>query len=301
MNLPRSLLLLFAVGLTVFAADAPPSPEPGTLLVVDAAGKKQKLKAWRFTEGVRRLGWLAPAEAKDDHEKKPKAGPEALALRTETEIEYAEGVLTLVPLDRLRSIDFDSDKDTMTVQASGGSEPLVGSTKYKRINKLAIEADVDKGELGVAEVKYLGGYPRGIRGVYFPTPKAAAPPTPGRRVRVVSADGKSKKATHQVVDLMPLYRLPNRAEKLLPTLMFKKTLKLDVGKIKKIVAVGGEEGGWQVTLKDGGEETLTLLETMPFEGKSARLLGFVGRVPVGYKLIPASAVAEITFDAEEEK
>src|SRR5262249_8232628 len=153
-------------------------------------------------------------------------------------------------------------------------------TKYKRINKLVIEAEVDKGELGVAEVKYLGGYPRGIRGVRFPVPKAAPPVPEGRRALVVSDEGE-KKTTHKIVDLLPLYRLADGSEKLLPMLAFKKTLKVDVDKIKKVAAVSG---AWQVTLKDGGDETLTLLETVPYEGKQARLLGFVGRVPVGYKL-----------------
>ena len=138
-------------------------------------------------------------------------------------------------------------------------------------------------------------------GSAFPTLKAAPPVPDGRRVLVLSADSKSKKTTHKVVDLLPLYRLPDGGEKLLPTLMFKKTLKLDVSKIKKIVTAGAEEGAWQVTLKEGGEETLTLLETIPFEGKQARLMGFVGRVPAGYKLFPASTIAEITFDASEEK
>jgi hypothetical protein len=324
-NLPMKnhfgLAVLFAAALSLLAADAdtpPKPPEAGTLIVLDAAGKEQKLKAWKFTDGVRRLAWLAPAgdvEAKDAADKDKKAaskgkrtapaavGPEALALRTETEIEYAEGVLTLIPLDRLASIAFDNDKETMTAEVGSGEEALTltGATKYKRINKLAIEAEVDKGDLGIAEVKYLGGYPRGIRGVRFPTPKANPPVPEGRRVLVVSADGKNKKTTHKVVDLLPLYRLPDGGEKLLPTLLFKKTLKLDVAKIKKIATAGAEEGAWQVTLKDGGEETLTLLESIPFEGKQARLAGFVGRVPAGYKLFPVSAIAEITFDATEDK
>ncbi|HEY7424301.1 MAG TPA: hypothetical protein VH682_08750 [Gemmataceae bacterium] len=314
MRIRQLLPLLFVMGPTVFAlaADEDPKPaEPGTLVVVDSAGKEQKLKAWKFTEGVRRLGWLAkPSDGKDasDKEKKdvPKgkraapapAGPEALALRTETAIKYAQGVLTLIPLDQLRSLDYDNEMDTVTARAAAGTdnpEMLVGTTKYKRINKLVIEAEVDKGELGVAEVKYLGGYPRGIRGVRFPAPKAAPPVPEGRRVLVVSDEGE-KKTTHKVVDLLPLYRLADGSEKLLSMLAFKKTLKLDVGKIKKVVAVGD---GWQVTLKDGGDETLTLLEMVPFEGKQARLLGFVGRVPVGYKLFPAAGIAEITFDAED--
>jgi hypothetical protein len=314
MRIRQTFTFVFALtgALFVAAEDKPKPADAATLFILDAAGKEQKLKTWKFGEGVRRLNWLAPAkkaEVKEDADKDKKiapktkrgaaAGPEALAVRAEMEIEYAEGVLTLIPLDSVRSIDFDNDMDTMTVQVGEGeaAEKVTGSTKYKRINKLIIAAEVDKGDLGVAEVKYVGGIPRGIRGVRFPAPKAAPPVPQGRRVLVVSADGKSKTTQHKVVDLLPLYRLPDGGEKLLTTIPFKKTLKLDVGKIKKI-AVG--EGGWQVTMKDGGDETLTLLETTPHEGKEARLVGFVGRVPFGYKLFPVSAIAGITFDAEEE-
>ena len=310
-----SFFLLVVWTMLAAAADEKPKPaEAGMLLVIDGSGKEQKLKTWKFTEGVRRLGWLAPAKAAaagDDASKDKKAapkgkrqpttGPEALAIRAEMEIEYLEGVLTLIPLEQLRAIDFDNEMSTLTVQVGEGdaAEKIAGSTKYKRINKLVIEAEVDKGDLGIAEIKYLGGVPRGIRGVRFPSPKAVPPAPQGRRVLVVSSDGKSKTSQHKVVDLMPLYRLPDGGEKLLPTIMFRKTLKLEVSTIKKIVAAGGDEGGWQVTRKEGEEETLTVRETIPYEGKTARLLGFVGRVPVGYKLFPVSAIAEITFDAED--
>ncbi len=311
MRLCRSMPLFFGATLLALAADDAPKPaEPGTLVILDPAGKEQKLKLWKFTEGVRRLGWLVRSQASDAKEAADKkkaapkaeapAGPEALAFRAETTIKYADGVLTLIPLAQLRSLDYDADMETVTARAAAGPErveTLVGTTKYKRINKLVIEAEVNKGDLGVAEVKYLGGYPRGIRGVRFPAAKDVPTPPEGRRVLVVSDDGE-KKTTHKVVDLLPLYRLAGGGEKLLPTLMFKKTLRLDVGKIKKVVAAGGGEA-WQVALKDGNDETLTLLESATFEGKQARLLGLVGRVPVGYKLFPAAAIVEITFDAEE--
>lgn len=309
----RSIPLFFVAALTVFieaAEDKPKPAEPGTLIIIDVAGKEQKLKTWKFTDGVRRLGWLAPATATDSDDdqkaaskgkRQPATGPEALAIRAEMEIEYLEGILTLIPLQQLAAIDFDNEMGTIAAQVGEGdaAEKIVGSTKYKRINKLVIEAEVDKGDLGIAEIKYLGGVSRGIRGVRFSAPKAAPSLPQGRRALVVSSDGKSKTSQHKVVDLLPLYRLPNGSEKLLPTILFRKTLKLDLGTIKKIVAAGGDEGGWQVTRKEGEEETLTLLPSIPYEGKSARLIGFVGRVPVGYKLFPASAIAEITFDAEE--
>ena len=53
-------------------------------------------------------GWLAsdaddPAPNKDKKKRPPVAsGPEALAFREETKINFAAGVVTLIPLDRLR-------------------------------------------------------------------------------------------------------------------------------------------------------------------------------------------------------
>jgi hypothetical protein len=310
----RTICLLLPAALAVWAvaADEAPKPAvPGTLVIIDAAGKEQKLKAWKFTAGTRRLGWLAPAEKAPAGEKdkapprKPPAGPEALELRAEMKIEYVEGVLTLVPLDRLRSLDYDNDKETVTARVATGpkadaDEVLTGTTKYRRINKLVIEAEVDRGEQGVAEIKFLGGLPRGIRGVRFPPPKAPAAPA-GRPAVVVSADGETK-TTHKVADLLPLYRLPDGGERLLPTLMFRKTLKLDVGKIAKVAVTGNEnDPSWQVTTKGGGDETLTLLQKIPYEGGQATLEGLVGRVPAGYKLFPVAAISEITFDATDAK
>jgi hypothetical protein len=301
-----------ALGACVVAAEDTPKPaEPGTLVVLDAAGREQKLKAWKFTAGTRRLGWLAPpaekapaggaGEGKRATGRKPQpAGPEALELRAEMKFEFAEGVLTLVPLDRLRSLDYDNDKETVTARVEGG-EALTGTTKYRRINKLVIEAEVDRGEQGVAELKFLGGVPRGIRGVRFPPPKAPAAAPAGRPALVASADGETK-TTHKVSDLLPLYRLADGGERLLPTLMFRKTLKLDVAKIAKVTTAGGEnDPSWQVTMKAGGDETLTLLPKIPLEGGQASLVGMVGRVPAGYKLFPVAAIAGITFDASEVK
>jgi hypothetical protein len=300
--------LTTALGAWAVAADEAPKPaEPGTLVVLDAAGKEQKLKTWKFTAGTRRLGWLAPAADKAPEKgpgegpraarRKPPAGPEALELRAEMKIEYAEGALTLVPLDRLRSLDYDNDKETVTARVAGSDEVLTGTTKYRRINKLVIEAEVDRGEQGIAEIKFLGGLPRGIRGVRFPPPKAPAAAPAGRPAVVVSADGEAK-TTHKVADLLPLYQLPDGGERLLPTLMFRKTLKVEVAKIAKITTAGTEnDPSWQVTMKAGGDETLTLLQKIPYEGSQASLIGLVGRVPAGYKLFPVAAIAEITFDA----
>lgn len=273
------------------AADEP----AGGLVILDAGGKEQRLKAWKFATGVRRLGWLARAG-------KPDSGPEALEVREENSTTFVDGILTLVPLDRVRALDYDNEKQTVTVRARAGDkedaeEKLVGSTQYQRINKLTIEAEVDKGDLGVAEVKYLGGTAKGIKGVRFPAAKAPEAAPAGRPAVVVNVD-RQKKTEHKVTDLLPLYRTPDGGQRLTPVLMFKKTLRLDVNKIQKIRASERDAEGteWLVTLKDGEEHTLTLLPTVPLDGKQATLEGLLGRVPSGYKLFPVAVVTELYFD-----
>src|SRR5262245_29818134 len=146
------------------ADDAPKAAEPGTLTVVDGSGKEHKLKAWKFVTGTRRLTWLAPTPKEEPAPKegagkkgpaparpaRPEAGPEALEFRDENSTSFVEGVLTLIPLDRLRAIDYNAAEDAVTARVAGpkAEEDLVltGTTKFQRINKLALEADVDRGE-----------------------------------------------------------------------------------------------------------------------------------------------------------
>jgi hypothetical protein len=157
---------------------------------------------------------------------------------------------------------------------------------------------VDKGDLGIAEVRYLGGTARGIRGIRFSTPKPG--PALTGRPAVITTAGKDP-STHKVVDLQALYRFADGRQKRVPLLMFKKTLKLDVSKIKKITVASpdDDEGTWQVQLKDGGDEALSLLRVIPLDGHDAQLEGLLGRVPAGYKLFPILTIAEVQFDAEE--
>src|SRR5438105_4660273 len=111
-----AVLLLAGLGLAVLADEAPKPPEAGTLVLIDAGGKEQKLKAWKFTAGIQRLSWLAPPVKEEDKPAKDKAvdndktdkrrparpaavGPEALVVREELKIHFLAGVTTFVPLD----------------------------------------------------------------------------------------------------------------------------------------------------------------------------------------------------------
>src|SRR5579884_2721031 len=205
-----------AAWLWAAAADEPARPADGALLVViDAAGKEQKLKAWKFVGGTRPLSWLAPAPPKEAEPKdgspkegpkgkgKPRprpAGPEALEFREENSTNFVNGILTLIPLDRVRSLDYDGD--AVTVHVAAGDKPyrdlvLKGTTKYRGINKVVIEAEVDKGDLGVAELKFLGGVPKGVKGIRFPAPKPAAA-APAGRVAVITIADKAAREPMEV-------------------------------------------------------------------------------------------------------
>jgi hypothetical protein len=306
-------LPILALACAALAADPPPAADG--LTVVDANGKEQKLKSWKFVAGTRRLGWLAPAApAKDkDKDEKPAdkpqpadAGPEAVEFRDEHSTTLRNGVLTLLLPQHLKSLDYDGEKQTVTAnvflsEKADGDLTLTGTTKYAGVNKVTIEAEVDKGEAGVAEVKYQGGTAKGVRAIRFPAPKAA-PDVKGRPAFVTIED-EGKSHTEQVGDLQPLYRLPDGGERLLPTLMFKKTLKLDVSKMTRLHAQGRGEDGIEcrVTTKDGEEQTYTLLKTATIDGKAATLEALVGAVRGGYKFYPAATFAELHLDVQFDK
>jgi hypothetical protein len=306
---------------TLSGADA---PKGDALVVTDGAGKEHKLKAWKFAAGIRHLTWLAPADKKDDKkepEKKepakkdgpkgkapprPTVGPEAFALREENSTGWEDGILTLVPLEHIRSIEFDPDKKSISIQvvtADKDDATLTGTTRFIGINKLTLEAEVDKGDLGIAEVRFQGGVPKAtLKKVVFPSPKKPAD-LQGRPAVIM--DSEKKKGTHAATDPQALYRFEDGTEKLAPTLMFKKTLKLDLAKIQKIQAgedkpkdMDGPE--WVVTMKDGEETTLTLLKTVTLDDRQATLEGLLGRVPGGYRLFPAHTISEIQFDMKPE-
>jgi hypothetical protein len=297
---------LLGVGLCPVPAADPPASD-GPLVVVDGNGKEHKIKAWKFVAGTRRLGWLAPQpqEPREPKPDKPRTatGPEALELRDDASLDppLIAGFVTLIPLDRVRSLEFD-DKDEMTVRVATDKadmdEVLTGSTKYRDINKITLEAEVNKGEMGVAAVKFQGGVIKGgIKAIRFPGPKGAPAPT-GRAAVVTTTD--KKRTAHKVIDLQALYRTAE-GERLQTVLMFKKTLKVDLGKISKVRAIEGESKDadgpdWAVTPKDGEEETFTLLKQTMLDGKPAILEGLVGRTAVGYKLFPPGTIAEIQFE-----
>ena len=103
-------------------ADEPKPAGAGALIVVDAAGKEQKVTGTKFTLGTRRLTWLAPAAGpeKPANPTQP-GGPEALEFRDDDSTLFEDGILTLIPLDRLRSLGLGQRQGRGHGQ--GGSRP----------------------------------------------------------------------------------------------------------------------------------------------------------------------------------
>jgi|GEM_PF-2296005 predicted aconitase with swiveling domain len=263
--------------------------EPASLTVIDSAGKEVVVKTGRLTAGTRKLHWL---------EKDGKA-PEALAFRETNSTGFKDGVLTFIPVERLEELHYDAAKMTVTAKVAGVENPLEGSTRYREINQIALVAEVDRGTAGVVELTYRGGPLKGgIQGLKF-TGAKSAPALAGTPMFIQVSDGKQKFAAESVYDLRALYRLGKDGEKLAGHLMFRKTFKLELNQIKSLTVHENMETRnfeCDITLKDGSEQTLTLLPSITLDGKNAVLEGLVGAVPAGFKLFPMHTIGALSVE-----
>jgi len=278
--------------------------KPQLTVLPHGTEKEVQLVDWRFVQGTRHFS--LGEDQIDPKTKKPSA-PEYLEFREEKSTTYKNGIFTLIPLTSIRKITYDRDKKTVAVAvavATDAEEDVVvnGLTKFKDTNKLSIEAEAILEGLGAATVSFHGGVDKGLQSVKFPSPKPVekAKGTPG----VVTADDKEK-SKHTAFDVQPLY-LTDGAYRTAPYLMFKKTVKVDMDKIASLRFVPSESkkqsSEYEVTLKDGAKHTLSLLTTVETDAKkSMKLVGLIGRVPVGYKLFSLDAIFEYRAGEDEKK
>jgi len=267
----------------------------GILTVIDGAGKEIQLKNWRFTNGTRSLNPTG----------KGKTGGEFLEFREDKSTAYQNGILTLVPLASIRTIDYDASKKAVTLTVLGPTGKdivLTGTTKYIGINKIQVQGERDLGEIGVGTVKFQGGdpkNPKNIHGLRFPSPKPTAA-VAGKPATILARD--KEKTVHKVWHVLPLYQAKGDAARPVPILWFKATVKIDMDKIKSLRHIPPEnkkqtDHDFEVTLRDGKQHNLTLLEKINLDdSKPAQLLGLLARVPAGYKLFPAHTIAEARWE-----
>ncbi len=267
------------------------------LLIVPAAGGKEvKLMDWRFTHGTCRLDLTG---------KDPKAAGEYLEFREEKSTNLKNGIYTFIALPSLRKLDYDRDKKTVTavvIEHTGTDATLVGSTKAAS-NKIAIEGEAILDGLGAATVKFQGGTDKGIQSVAFPLARKPGDKVTGT-LAVVAADDKEK-TKHAVADLQPVY-LVDGQYRVVPYLMFKKTVKIGMDKLVGMRYVPPEDkkspSAYEVTLKDGAKHTLSLLTVVELEKKKTMtFVGMIGRIPVGYKLFMLDSIYEFQVGAPKEK
>jgi hypothetical protein len=284
-------------------------PKPATLTsltIVDAAGETVTLKSATLTAGVRRLAWLAEPNGTTDDAKK---GPLAFEMREPNSTTFVNGILTLVPVSSIASCNYDYEKKTMNLKVAGVETPLEGSIEYVGFNALGLDADVDQGKAGVAAVKYRGGNLKGggIRSLTFKDPKPwERKPLANPLTWIVQvADARAKNPILTVMNLQPLYRFPDGTEKIIGTLPFQKTLKLpwvDIRSLKlEPPMMKGQAAEMVVANKDGKEQTLSPMTTLEIDGKKATLLGLIGEVSVGYKLIPLHTIQELKMKLIDER
>jgi hypothetical protein len=266
--------------------------DPYLLVIPPTGAKEVKLADWRFTHGTRRLALGKDAPAKG------KGGPEYLEFREEKSTTYQNGIVTLVPLASIRKIDYDREKKTVAViVATSGEtkeETLTGTTRFIGLNKITLEADALLEGLGAATVKFQGGADEGLRRITFPAPKPVAE-AKGMVANIIAIDKERTK--HTVYDLQPLY-LIDGSYRVLPHLMFKKTVKVDMDKLVSLRFIPPSDKkasyDFEVALKDGDKHTLTLLTKIELDKKkTATFEGLIGRVPAGYKLFPAHTIQEL--------
>jgi hypothetical protein len=296
----KGLLFGKVVGVLVLAAVCGILPAPvqaqapgaGALTVTDHSGKEHKLTSWQFVTGVRRLSW--PAEK--------SGGPVEV-------LEFSEGkgtplkvrVLTLVPLESLRSLEFDPKKKTVTARVAGPDKDFVleGVTGYVGVNVVALTAAADLGELGKAELKFQGGVARGIRSIQFSSPKPMAAVPKGRVAKITTTG--STGPILEVVDLQPAYRMLDKSWRLGSELLFQKTVHLPMDKIQGLSQVGDGTAPagsllFDVTLKDGNQQPLVLVEQrLDAKKRAEALVGVIGRVEAGYALVPLQRIGQLTF------
>lgn len=307
------------LALLIFHGDPIPAQAPNSTetILVDSGGKEHKLKAANWLAGTRHLSWLEasepvkvlePGEEPKVGKGPPKApplrattGPRALEFRETESTTFLDGVVTLIPLDRLHVLEYDTTKKAVTAKVTPGGKgediTLLGSTQFKGVNTPVLEAEVDRGPMGIAAVKFFGGVPTGgFQKATFPTKMVEAAKF-GRPASVTITHNK-KQAVQPIHDLQPLYQLTTGGEVIAPAVLFKKSLKVDLANVRKMVGSnpGQKETTLEVTFKDGGTETLTALNRVKLDGKEASLIGFVGKVPAGWKIYPLHTIVELEFD-----
>lgn len=292
----QRLSAVVGVGLALLGACTAADEPAAAVVVTDSAGKDVALESFKFTNGTRRLAWLAdPKGATDD----AKKGPLALDVREPHSTAFTKGVSTLVPLASVQSVRYEYDKQQLAVAVKGLAEPIRGTLQFKGINVLAFE-----GSAGGIPAKYSGGVPAtGIKGLAFPAAKPLPPrPIPSVSWTVQIVQPQAKHPTLAVRTLQPLFAFPGGAELLLDSLPTRKGEPLAFTgtglKRLEVLAVdpNTQLATFEVTPADGPERVVVVPLSVEHGKRTGTLVGLLGEVDAGWKLFPLHTIKTIAPD-----
>lgn len=274
----------------------PSEKEPAAVILVNSTGKELKLTGVKFTQGARRLAWLANPRASTDDDRR---GPLAFELREPHSTTFQKGVVTLVPTASVTAIRYEYDKQEMTIAVNGLDEPLKGTLVYRGINVCGVE-----GKVGEVLGRFTGGIAKdGFHSISFPNVKPLPVHAPGGLVWSVRID--QAKAGHPILvvrNLKAIYSWPGGVETLSDNLPVRKRPMEVVSfapplKKLEIVAVDPNMQMAVVELTTGDGTAQEKLVAIPLtceqEGRTGVLAGLLGEVDAGWKLFPLHAVKSI--------
>jgi hypothetical protein len=256
------------------------------LVLIDANDKEVRLKEWKIVHGTQKLPWT-------------KDSDDFIEVREESSTTFQQGIQTFVPLSAVKRIDYDGAAKTATfvIRTAGGKEEkLTGTTKFQGINKLAVETEVNLGELGQATAVYLGGVERGLKSIQFPAAKGELAPPVGKAYAIVAHD--KMKSAHAARALTPLYQVRQSAQ-LQPYLYFKPSAKVEFANIVSLKYIPSKDKKQpvvvEVATQDGNRANLQPLDLPKLNDQSAagKLIGLAGRVPAGWKVFPLHTIQEL--------
>lgn len=261
---------------------------PAEATVTDGSNREVRVAALQFGAGTRRLAWLAdPAGATED----AKKGPLVLELREPHSTNYAQGIVTYVPLGSVESIRYDYDRLVAAVAVKGVPEPLAGTLQYKGVNVFAFDGTADG-----KPVTFSGGTlaPSRIRAVTF----AGARPAPARKEaaawQVQIDQPKALNPTLKATNFKFLYQRADGTEVLADAATVRKgdPFALDASvTLFTVLAVDPNTRLAVVEVQTGAVEKLLVIpQEVERDGKKAVLVGLVGEVEAGWKLFPLRAI-----------
>lgn len=285
-------ILLAAAVLGLFSARAE-EPAAGEAVVIDTSGQEHRLKGVKFTSGTKHLAWRADPNGNTDD---PRRGPLALEFRELNSTTFVKGVVTLVPVSSVESVQYDSDKKVATITVKGLAQPLTGTLEYRGVNSPGLS--------GLSDGKTLSFMGRvagktTMKSVTFGGAQPVRHSKGGAAWRIQIIQPKANNPTLTARNLKALYRFPGGEERLLDRLatrkgeavIFNETLKhfeMIANDLNTNYAVA------EIEPTTGSERLIAIPLTLEQDKRAGTLIGILGEVDAGWKLFPLHTIKIIT-------